>query len=518
MDARNPDYVTASGDDEISLGDIARAVWRSRTWAVLGGVAAVALAGTAILAQFLGTPNIPSFRQDIALTLEGSSYPNGTEFSTNDLRSPIVLQRVYDDAGLDAFGLSLREFSAAVSITPASATYDGVIARYRSRLADTGLTYTERQQIESEFGTALAGALAAGARVELVMPPGHDLPAELGRSVVTAIPNTWADIYINQLGVLALPLPGSSAQLIDTEFLTALDYPMAHDALRSSLSVLSSRIGSAKTIPGAQNLRAENSGRTLFDIERDIRMLERYSVEHVLAPLTELGLNKSPEVTAAAYRYQIDELSRRTQLAEDNASVIDAALTIGNTSVATAPMANSGIGEPAFGFQAFGNPNSVVQQFGPELVDRLVLMSVENASVDFREALIQSKLEYERQALEFSADRAMFEQRLALISGEVDIPNREILADIFTEESERVASDLNTAWAEVETILAQANVARISHDRELFRFLPTPDQASNSRALIDSRSIVMLVAAALGGLILGMIAHMASGAIRNRSA
>jgi hypothetical protein len=145
-------------------------------------------------------------------------------------------------------------------------------------------------------------------------------------------------------------------------------------------------------------------------------------------------------------------------------------------------------------------------------------MSIENASVDFRETLINSKLEFERQALELSSQRAVYEQRLALLSGRLDIPNQDSLGEIFDAESDRVASELNAAWNDVEQILAQANLERISHDKELFRFLPTRNQVSESPSVINQRSIIMLAAAAIGGMMLGMFGFMISRAISNRSA
>ncbi|MAN75931.1 MAG: hypothetical protein CML24_01715 [Rhizobiales bacterium] len=517
MDAQNPDHYPARHDaDEISLGDLIRGVWQSRGWAAIGGIAGLTLAGGALAFQILSTPSISSFRQDIALRIDDASYPNGVPFSTNDLRSPIVLQRVHDQIGLEAFGLTVNDFAAGVSITPTSETYDGVISRYRGRLANTELTYTERQQIEAEFSEALAASLAAGARIEFTLPVGTTIPDAVGRSVVNAIPNVWAEIYINQLGVLDLPIPGSSAELINADFLASLDYPMAHDALERALDTLLQRIDTAMLLGGAQNLRADATGRTLFDVRRDVSQIERYSLEHVLAPLTELGLNKSPDVTTAAYRYQVDELSRQIELAEENAAVIDAALnTRGSASgsVTTAAVDNRALGIPDIAPQY-----SVVQQFGPELVERLVTMSIENASVDFRETLINSKLEFERQALELSSQRAMYEQRLALLSGDLEIDNQSALAEIFNAESTRVANELNGAWNDVEQILAHANLERISHDKELFRFLPTRNQIGQSASLINQRAIVLLIAAAIGGMMVGMIGFLISRNVGNRSA
>jgi hypothetical protein len=503
-------------DEEISLGDLARSLWRSRVWALSGTAIGVVVFGGAMFIQFAATPEIQAFRQDISLMLDNGSYPNGTAFSTNDLRSPMVIERVHSEAELEAFGISQRDLSAGLSITPSSATYDGVVERYRARLADTALTWSERQQIEAEFGEALSSALAAGASVDLVLPPGRALPTELGVAVVRAVPTVWADVYINQLGVLNLPIPDSTTDLIDPQFLSSLDYPLAYDALVSSLDTISDRIDTAISISGTQNLSAPGSERTLFDIRRDMDQIERYSLDHVLAPLAELGLNKSPEITIAAYRYQIENLTRRMDLAKNNAAVVDSALAARGTGAPATPLVAGAAGPEQSGGTL--PVNNVVQQFGPELVDRLVTMSIENASVDFRETLIQRKLDFEREALELSSQRDRIEHRLSLISGESVLENSDVLADIFTTETQRLATELNTAWRDIDAILAQANAERISQDKALFKFLPTPQAASTNRDFFDRRTAIFLVGGAMAGLVLGIAAYFLAHSARRTPA
>ena len=194
--------------------------------------------------------------------------------------------------------------------------------------------------------------------------------------------------------------------------------------------------------------------------------------------------------------------------------MISAALNVSDT--ASPGVLSSGVSNPGSRLPDMAPQSPIVQQFGPELVDRLVSMSIENASVDFRETLIQSKLEFERQALELSSERAMYEQRLALLSGQREIANEQALAEIFDAESVRVAGELNSAWNDVEEILAQANLERISHDKALFRFLPTPEQEMASASVINQRSIIMLAAALVGGMMLGLLGFAVSRAVGDR--
>lgn len=504
MDARNPASTIDYRDDEISLGDLVRGIWSTRAFAVAGGLVGVSVAAMLIFAQSAMAPSVASFRQDVELTLDGSgTYPNGTPFSANDLRSPAVLQRVYDETGLDEYDLSYRQFAASITITPASATYETIIERYRSRLSNASLTNAERQQIEDEFNAALSAALGSGATIAFTLPQGNSVPQAIGEHVVSRIPDAWAEIYINQLGVLNLPVPNSGAELIAPQFIASLDYPIAYDAIDTAFGTLVDRIQIAQSVSGAQNLTSPETGRSLFDISRDVDNLRRYSLEHVLAPLTELGLNKSPEITLAAYQYQIEDLDRQMRLARDNAAIIDSALGV-TSGLSTAALAQD---SEALSSMTAQLPTTIVQQFGPELVDRLIGMSVENAGVTFRENLLEAKLSFEAEALDLGMARDRLQQRLSLISGQTRIENQAMLETVFTEEADRLVTSLNDYWAEVESILGQANLERLSHDVQLFRALPAAETAPSGTPLFSRNNILLLIAAGLGGLLMGMAGY-----------
>ncbi|WIY53230.1 hypothetical protein O9Z70_01415 [Devosia sp. YIM 151766] len=485
--------------DEVSLGDLFRSLWQSRAWAIGGMVIAMAIAGALLILLHFLRVDATTYSQEIAFKIGGQSearYPNGTSFSPNDLRSPVVLNRVYDDLGIADFGLSYREFATAVSVTPSSAIYEGVVGRYRARLADTSLTFEERRQIEAEFGSTLTSTLSSGATVNFNVV-GSEVPKNVGLAVVSAIPNSWADIYINQLGVLDLPFDQSSSLIVSPEFLNALDYPAAYDVLEMAFVTVRERIRQLQAISGAQTLMDGDGARTISDIEREIQRMERFSLEQVLAPLTELGLNKSPELTGATYRYKLDELDRRVRLAKDNAQILDQALqTATGMTAAAAPSAGST--EPQV-------PSTIVQQFGPELVDRLIGMSVENAGIDFRETLIQNKLNYEREAIALTSERQKIAQRLALIVDDRAIPNAEELEIIFQEEATRLAEGLNQQWLAMGSILNQVNLERINFDKELFQPLPTLNQVGTADQMSIRTLVLTLGMAAFVGLVAGLL-------------
>lgn len=506
----NP-VAVAQLDDEISLRDLFRSIWRSRVWAFVGLLVGALAAIAVTLASYVTSPGVTTFRQEVAFMLQdqnGRTYPNGTDFSPNDLRAPIVLQRVYEDLDLASYGLGYSEFAAAVSVTPASVLYANMIERYRERLADRTLTFEERRQIEMEFSGAIGTTLSVNAVVSLLLPNNTSVPRAVGQQIVTAIPNIWADIYINQLGALDLPIANSTDTLLRADFLDSLDYPIAYDALVTAFSELRERIATVQNLSGSFNLFDPETGRTLFDIERDMNRLEQFSLLHVIAPLTELGLNKSPELTIAAYQYQIEEIERQIRNARENALAINAVLRSAEQEGAVASTDSGGQQSGAV------IPNTVVQQFGPELVDRLIDMSVENAGIGFRQRLLDEKLKFESERLALSIERDQLSQRLALIRGERQLENAERLSEIFTDETNKLVGDLNALWSQIDNILAQVNSQRLNYDKQLFKPIPTVNAVQDSSDVLSRTTLFVWAAAGGLGLLLGMMFYFGRRALR----
>lgn len=503
-------FEPADQGGEISFSDLFRSAWRSRVWTLGGAVLGVSAAIALTIVSQSAVPRSTAFHNEVAFQVDGT-YPNGTAFSTNDLRSPVVLQRVYDEVGLQDYGIPYSQFASLVSISPSSGAYEAVVGRYRARLANTALTYAEREQIEAEFSAALGASVSSGATVSLTLPSQYGIPLNIGEAIVASIPNTWADIYINQLGVLDLPIPLSTSELLSASTVEQLDYPIAYDALTAAFKSMRERMEAIKAISGSQNLTDPVSGRTLYDIGRELDNLEVLSLEHILAPLTEMGLNKAPTFTVASYQYQIDNIDRDIKLATENARIIDELLNSpaggGNASTVTSTADGALSGTSTGG--------TVVQQFGPELVDRLVGMSIENAGVGFRENLLNEKRKFESEAVSLTSSRDRLSKRLALINGGQGLSS-DSFATTFSDETARLLTSLNTQWMQVNNILTQAAAIRLTSDKALFRPLPTVEPVEASSVLLSRSNLIAWVASGFVGLLAGLVAYFVAGSGQRR--
>lgn len=513
--------MAAERDDierEVSLSDLVRGLWGSRGWAVGGALLGFGIALLIALGAFLAAPGADVYRQEVVFTLTGQSegrYPNGTAFSPNDLRSSAVLLRAHEESGLAEYGVSYAEFASAVTVTPTSALYEGTVERFRDRLSSRNLTFEERRQIEEEFAAALESRLADNAIVALTLPRSRNVPQAVGRRAVIAIPNIWADIYINQLGVVDLPVAVSTGELISAEFVAGLDYPLAYDALVGAAGELRRRVDAIQRLSGAQNLAEASSGRTLYDVERDVMRIERFSLRQVLAPLAELGVSRTPELTTVAYRYQIEKLEEDIRLATSSARNIEGVLRVGERAEANGPAPAAGEVATATGF---GVPIAAQPPLPADFLERLVSMTVENAGVAFRETMLEYKLRLENEALVATLQRDMLANRVAAIA---DVSGAPVAGrggtqyeEVFARESEAVVGQLNLLWRQVDLILAQANLQRLNFDKQLFKPMPTANAVISQSPLLSRNTAVFVLGAGMIGLVGGMLLHFARRALR----
>jgi hypothetical protein len=182
---------------EISLRDMAAKTWRLR-----GPIAAILLLAL-LLAGFWVLKTAASFRSPVTYfitlrNIEGSKFPNGTEFSPRDLLIPQVagaLRKRFDipeTAKLDDF----------VSVEYGSPIAAAVSEKYNNRLAARGLGQTEIDAINQAYQLELQKLMSSGLRID-VDYSGLGVDKQMGKAIAVAIPQIWSEIYSRQFRIFA---------------------------------------------------------------------------------------------------------------------------------------------------------------------------------------------------------------------------------------------------------------------------------------------------------------------------
>lgn len=182
---------------EISLRDLLTKAWRLRGLVVSIFLLALLLAGLWVLKTATSFSNPVSYFVTLR-NIENSKFPNGTDFSPQDLLIPQVvsaLQQRFD------FPLqtNVRNFISIEYDSPMAAA---VSLKYKNRLAARGLNQADIESINDAYRLELQGLMQSGLRID-VNYAGLGVDEETGSAITVAIPQIWSEIYSKQFRIFA---------------------------------------------------------------------------------------------------------------------------------------------------------------------------------------------------------------------------------------------------------------------------------------------------------------------------
>lgn len=182
-------------NDEISLSDIIKRLWAGRGIIVILPIIAAGLAALFVVMAALDTSRPITYLVNLK-NIENQRYPNGTVFAPQDLLIADVLAELRTRFDLPA-GANLRE---AITVNYDSPIAAGLARAYRDRLAARNLTQAEISAINEAYTAELRAATNASLRINVDNRAlGIDTVTAL--DVARALPEIWAKIYTTQFRI-----------------------------------------------------------------------------------------------------------------------------------------------------------------------------------------------------------------------------------------------------------------------------------------------------------------------------
>jgi hypothetical protein len=403
---------------------------------------------------------------------------------------------VHEDNHLSDRGIDLPTFAGMVTVEAYSPILESTIDRYRKRLDNKQLTFEERKLVEAEFSASMGSILGRDVVVGVTVSDSWNVSKELGTKLASDIPAKWADIYVNQLGAARLPVPVSGTALVDRALLAGLDYPLAYDYLDELKRKLGSRISEISALPGASTLVSQPAGKSLADLQRSLEAVSEFRMRRVLQPIVDLGLTKSPKMTAITYENMIENLNLTSRSTAERSQLVSGIVTDVD---ANGSRASAQVGGGS-GFSTAG----MMPQMDGTFVDKIIELSSKGSGVAFREDLLQRKLGLENDGVSTKELSTRFAQRLGAIKqfDTLNDTNPE-LVPTFVQGAASVAAEMDTLWTETNNILEQVNLKRLNFDKALYKSSELAGNVVISREPALSQRMILIVAAvsALGALI-----------------
>ena len=195
-------YTPNPYDDEISISELLMKLWAKRGLIVM---LPLVLAGLTVVGLLLGKTSQQSvltyYVELNGITVNtGDSdrrlttrYPNGVEFSPQDLKNPSVMQRLAAQYSLEVGGLS-----TSISVAFGTPLSNGVLVEYEAALAANSTASAETlAAINERYQNELAATAKRGLKIR-VDYIALGLPKDQGQLLAVDLASTWNKVFTTQ--------------------------------------------------------------------------------------------------------------------------------------------------------------------------------------------------------------------------------------------------------------------------------------------------------------------------------
>lgn len=398
-------------EDEISLGDLFSTIWRAR-----GRIAVYTLAaGLVILAIIVGVYFFQEkeyvVKQEFRLEFTGADqnkYPNGLQFSTADILSTEVLDKVYRQNDLGKY-MKFSDFKAGLAVFQMNDRLRLLEFEYSQRFSEKNLSMENRQRLEQEFLEKKKALMVPVYSLTFIQGGrAGSIPDNVAAKVLQDILREWSVFAERVKGANKFQLELVSPNVLKKEDIEAEDYLVATDILRVMTRRVSKDLEALAGLPGAMVVRVGDQGISLSDLRYRLQDLERFKLNLLLGLIRQTAVSKHPEFTLAYLQNQIFDLKLKTEQAAANVAIYENSLNQyiqKSRGSGLSPAQGEGMPGPSSQQGMFSNVPAMIPQFGESFLDSLVQMAQENSDAMFRQTITKNVIDVglEKVELEFQA-------------------------------------------------------------------------------------------------------------------
>src|SRR5262249_27594022 len=173
------------------------------------------------------------------------------------------------------------------SIRPFALTEPEILGRYRQQMADRRLSFAERERLEQQLKGQLAQASRGAAELSFLPPRRPVIPVPIGRAIVHKVPLVWSQLAIERKGVLRIPGFTGAATVMAPDAIDRQPLPLVIVALIEASEWLDERLSELLKSPGVGTVRDPTTGKSIRDLERDLRDVQLFHINLLRAQLVD---------------------------------------------------------------------------------------------------------------------------------------------------------------------------------------------------------------------------------------
>jgi hypothetical protein len=428
-------------------------------------------------------------------TAESGRYPNDIPFSINEILDPAILDVVYDQLELDKYGVERNQFYGAFSIRPFVPIESEISERYRQQLTDRRLSFVERERLEQQLKNQLTQDSRAAAELSFIAPRSPPLPIPVGRAIVHKVPLVWSQLAIEKKGVLRIPGFTSGANLIVPEAINRQPLPLVIVALVEASHRLDDRLRELllKT-PGILTVRDPIAGKSIRDLDRDVRDLQLFHVSPLRAQLVSYRFDNGGTALKQLVERRINDIEIQAAGLTKQAEAVGDSVT--QYVQATAAVRGRPVDRraadtaPATGGQA-------VPQVGETFIDRIIELTRQDREAEEVRLFIadrtQKQFELNQRLIDLRAEQGRWKELLANLNS--DTPARKELDETTRGQIERelqyAIGEANAKWATLSRMEAEFAANRTGRTAEIYSpYAANRDVVSND-VILNTRVLAV---------------------------
>jgi hypothetical protein len=468
-------------DETISLWPMILTLWSRRRFLVQAMAIALAVYLAGAVGFYLRASHTKTANLQFRLAFEGIDkgvYPNGIRFSPTDIVATPVVSQVYEANNVKQY-LSFPAFKNAFVVTQASAELFSLEEDYRGKLADSRLTFVDRDRLQREYNSKKEAASVSDYQLRFVRNEGFgSMPNQLVEKILNDVLTDWAQDAAEKRGVLKYQIPIFTRNVIQKDEIAAEDFIVAIDIVRNHVLRITRMVDTVSTLPGANVLRVGKQQIALPDLRIQLDDLLRFKINPMLGMVRYLGLSKDPVLTSRYLEAQMMLVNLDRQAAQQKAELYQSSLrTYLQQERTTSSAANSGAKAEGGGSGLFGGTSDVpaiLPQLGDSFFDRLIAMGSKTEEAKFKQDIMERTIKSGESVVDSDKDITLYKDLVAEMKrikvGQLSEAQARFIP-IFQARFEQWLSQIVGILDQVNLIYETSSKQNLNPASQLFRVL-----------------------------------------------
>ena len=421
-------------------------------------------------------------------------YPNGSDFSTSDIVSSTVLEKVWSENRLGEKGIKLADFQRSFTAIPFTGELNFIETKYRTMLAVKNLSRVDIEKMEADYKAEVAQASTK--TIKLVLDSrGENYTTSQASKILNDVALTWSQVSIEKLGVLRTPIADSLILNIEIKQeapIVVVNY--LNDVVDRAQNIISAM----RSDSNSNSYRDEKTGANLAGLGAKLAEISNYQIDHL-----DILLAMQPKVTGI----EIMQTKNRIQeLQEERKVLLMKAESIQRAVADYSGGKNQNGAGDSKGRSNMGNEGPGLQ-FNGEAIGKLFNLATESKDAEYRQKMTAERLAFENRANDFNLRIAKLERRMGYMNSNSKLITATGKAgdDEFANQVERAWSSLQGVFDAITRIQRQARQDFSGNSGLLYTMMSEAEPSNPGRSKLIQFGLISLCAALFLGLVVTII-------------